>query len=330
MAEVYPYDVKKLLITGGAGFIGSNLVHYLQSLSSPESPGFEITVLDALTYAGNLKNLTDLASPDLMKFVHGDIRDWALVQNLVAECDAVIHLAAESHVDRSITDPGSFVDTNVRGTLNILEAATEFQKRVVLVSTDEVYGSLESGFANEDFPINPSSPYSASKASADLLALSFHKTFDLDVVITRCSNNYGPRQYPEKLLPLAIGRILRQEHIPVYGNGLNVRDWIHVEDHCEGIYLALTKGSPGRIYNFGDVDQISNLELIGKLLSALNASADLIEFVEDRQGHDYRYAIDSSRAKAELGWKARFNLENDLQAVIGWYAAASQGLKADN
>jgi dTDP-glucose 4,6-dehydratase len=329
MVEVYPYDVKKLLITGGAGFIGSNLVHYLQSISSSESSIFEITVLDALTYAGNLENLTDLPSPDHMKFVHGDVRDWALIQSLVAECDAVIHLAAESHVDRSIADPGVFVDTNVRGTLNILEAATKFKKRVVLVSTDEVYGSLESGFANEDFPINPSSPYSASKASADLLALSFHITFGLDVVITRCSNNYGPRQYPEKLLPLAIGRILRQENIPVYGNGLNVRDWIHVEDHCEGIYLALIKGSPGRIYNFGDVDQISNLQLVGKLLSGLNASSDLIEFVEDRQGHDYRYAIDASRAKAELGWKARFNLEHDLQEVIGWYAT-NRELEADN
>ncbi len=319
--------MKKLLITGGAGFIGSNLVHYIQSISGGGTSSFEITVLDALTYAGRLENLSNLPSPDLMKFIHGDVRDSTLIQKLVSECDAVIHLAAESHVDRSITDPGVFVDTNVRGTVNILEAATKFKKRVVLVSTDEVYGSLDSEFANEESPINPSSPYSASKASADLLALSFHKTFGLDVVITRCSNNYGPRQYPEKLLPLVIGRILRQEQIPVYGNGLNVRDWIHVEDHCEGIYLALINGLPGRIYNFGDVDQISNLQLIRKLLSILNASTDLIGFIQDRQGHDYRYAIDATRAKKELGWKARFNLENDLPEVVGWYVA-SQKLEA--
>ena len=312
--------MKKLLITGGAGFIGSNLVHYLQSLSSSESSTYEIVVLDALTYAGNQANLADLPWPGKMQFVEGDVRDWELVQKLVANSDAVIHLAAESHVDRSISDPGIFVDTNNRGTLNILDAATKSKKRVVIVSTDEVYGSLETGFANEDYPINPSSPYSASKASADLLAISFHRTFGLDVVITRCSNNYGPRQYPEKLLPLAISKILSNSGIPVYGDGSNVRDWIHVEDHCVGIHLALTKGAPGRIYNFGDVDKISNLELIGKLLTGLDASRDLITFVEDRQGHDYRYAIDASRAKSELGWNSRFNLEENLKDVIDWYA----------
>lgn len=329
MKEVYPGDLKKLLITGGAGFIGSNLVHFLQSIGSSVSSTVEITIVDALTYAGSLENLEGLPSPELVKFVQGDVRDWTLIQRLVSECDAVIHLAAESHVDRSIADPGVFIDTNVRGTLNVLEAATKYSKRVVLVSTDEVYGSLQSKFANEDFPLNPSSPYSASKASADLLALSFHKTFGLDVVITRCSNNYGPRQYPEKLLPLAIGRILKQQNIPVYGNGQNVRDWIHVEDHCEGIYLALTKGKSGRIYNFGDVDQISNLHLISKLLVSLNAPSNLIEFVGDRQGHDYRYAIDASRAEAELGWKARFNLQNDLAEVVEWYVTNGKR-KAEN
>ena len=254
-----------------------------------------------------------------MNFVHGDVRDWNLVQKLIQESDGVFHLAAESHVDRSITNPGIFIETNVRGTLNILEASRKFSKRVVLVSTDEVYGSLPKDFADEDYPLNPSSPYSASKASADLLAISFYKTFELDVVITRCSNNYGPRQFPEKLIPQSIQKILRNEKIPVYGTGQNVRDWIHVDDHCAGLDLAMNKGKSGRIYNFGDVDKITNIEIVERLLEILGGSSNLIDFVEDRLGHDFRYAINSSRSKDELGWTPTKDLSNSLASVTDWY-----------
>lgn len=284
-----------------------------------QSGGLQITVLDALTYAGTLENLNGLLETDKVRFIRGDVRNWHIVEDLVKDSDEVIHLAAESHVDRSISDPGIFIDTNIKGTLNLLEASKKYGKRMVLVSTDEVYGSLDTGFAKEEDILNPSSPYSASKASADLLALAYHRTYDLDVIITRCSNNYGARQYPEKLIPLAIKRILAGERIPVYGQGSNIRDWIHVDDHCEGLYMALTKGSPGRIYNFGDVDQITNIEIVNQLLTIMNQSTDLIEFVEDRLGHDFRYAIDSSRAKNELGWKAKKTLLSDLPRVVDWY-----------
>ena len=312
-------NMRKILVTGGAGFIGSNLVHHLQTNSVMNSETLEITVLDALTYAGNVDNLSDLPNPQMMKFVHGDVRDWNLVQRIVQESDEIFHLAAESHVDRSITNPGIFIETNVQGTLNILEASRKFSKRVLLVSTDEVYGSLTTGFADEDYPLNPSSPYSASKASADLLAISFHKTFGLDVVITRCSNNYGPRQYPEKLIPQSINRILRGEKIPVYGNGQNVRDWIHVEDHCSGLLLAMNKGKSGRIYNFGDVDKLTNVQIIEMLLEIEGESNHLIQFVEDRLGHDFRYAINASRAKNELGWEPKENLSKSLSKIVDWY-----------
>ena len=312
-------NMRKILVTGGAGFIGSNLVHHLQTNSAMNSEKLEITVLDALTYAGNVDNLSGLPDPQMMKFFHGDVRDWDLVQRLVQENDEIFHLAAESHVDRSITNPGIFIETNVQGTLNILEASRKFSKRVLLVSTDEVYGSLATSFADEDYPLNPSSPYSASKASADLLAMSFYKTFDLDVVITRCSNNYGPRQYPEKLIPQSINKILRGKKIPIYGNGQNVRDWIHVEDHCSGLLLAMNKGKPGRIYNFGDVDKLTNIEVITQILSIMSTSSNLIEYVEDRLGHDYRYAINASRAKNELGWQPKEHLSKSLSKIIDWY-----------
>ena len=319
MLTGYPMNMRKILVTGGAGFIGSNLVHYLQTNSAMNSETLEITVLDALTYAGNIDNLSGLPDPQMMKFVHGDVRDWDLVQRLVQENDEIFHLAAESHVDRSITNPGIFIETNVQGTLNILEASRKFARRVLLISTDEVYGSLATGFADEDYPLNPSSPYSASKASADLLAISFHKTFDLDVVITRCSNNYGPRQYPEKLIPQSINKILKGEKIPVYGNGLNVRDWIHVEDHCSALWLAMNKGKSGRIYNFGDVDKLTNIQIIELLLEITGGSDQLIECVEDRLGHDFRYAINTSRAKNELGWEPKENLSNSLSKIVDWY-----------
>lgn len=319
IVKVYSILMRRLLVTGGAGFIGSNFVHYLVKRHDAQSDGLQIIVLDALTYAGNLENLKGLPEKAQVRFVKGDVRNWQIVEELVKNSDEVIHFAAESHVDRSISDPGIFIDTNVKGTLNLLDASKKYKKRMVLVSTDEVYGSLDSGFAKEEDFLNPSSPYSASKASADLLALAYHRTYGLDVVITRCSNNYGARQYPEKLIPLTIKRIIDGKKIPVYGQGSNVRDWIHVEDHCEGLYLALSKGSPGRIYNFGDVDQITNIEIVSQLLTIMNQSTDLIEFVEDRLGHDFRYAIDASRARNELGWKAQKNLLSALPAVVNWY-----------
>jgi len=320
MLTGYPMDMRKILVTGGAGFIGSNLVHYLQNQSDLNSNQLEITVLDALTYAGDIDNLSGLPQPQKMHFVHGDVRDWDLVQKLIQESDEVFHLAAESHVDRSITNPGIFIETNVQGTLNILEASRKFSKRVVLVSTDEVYGSLSTDFADEDYPLKPSSPYSASKASADLLAISFYKTFGLDVVITRCSNNYGPRQFPEKLIPQSIQKILKREKVPIYGTGQNIRDWIHVDDHCAGLALAMDRGKSGRIYNFGNVDKITNIEIVQRLLKILGESNDLIEYVEDRLGHDFRYAINSSRSKNELGWAPNKDLSNSLANVAAWYS----------
>lgn len=311
--------MRRLLITGGAGFIGSNFTHYLIKKDECQSDGFQITVLDSLTYAGKLENIKELLNSNKVRFIKGDVQDWHVVEKLVQNSDEVVHLAAETHVDRSISNPGLFVDTNVKGTWNLLEASKKYQKRIILVSTDEVYGSLISGAATEEDILNPSSPYSASKASGDLLALAYHKTYDLDVTITRCSNNYGIRQYPEKLIPLSIKKIQEGNKIPIYGQGANIRDWIHVDDHCEGLYLALNKGRPGRIYNFGDVDQVTNLELINQLLKIMNKSTDLIEFVEDRLGHDFRYAIDASRAKSELGWHPRKSLESDLPSVIEWY-----------
>lgn len=305
----------RTLITGGAGFIGSNLVRSLLQKRNPRNQEFQITVLDSLTYAGSRTNLEGADH----HFVFGDVRDSDLVMDLVSQTDCVIHLAAESHVDRSIEDPGSFVDTNIRGSLNLLDACRRLNKRIVMVSTDEVYGSLNSGVADEDFPILPSSPYSASKASAELMALSYHKTYNLDVVITRCSNNYGPRQFPEKLIPLAINRIIRNESIPIYGTGRNIRDWIHVDDHCEGLYLALMKGAPGRIYNFGEVDQVDNLTIIKRLLDLLGKDEKLIKFVDDRLGHDFRYAIKADRARVELGWNSTRTLTKDLPEVVDWY-----------
>ena len=307
--------MNRILVTGGAGFIGSNLVHFLQDKKGSSGDPLQITVLDSLTYAGRIKNLEG----SLFNFVQGDVRELNIVDSLVSKSDAIFHLAAESHVDRSIENPEIFIDTNVRGTLNVLEAAKRYSKRVVLISTDEVYGSLDTGFADEYYPIAPSSPYSASKASADLLALAYHKTYDLDVVITRCSNNFGPRQYPEKLIPLAINKILHNQHIPIYGTGLNVRDWIHVDDHCAGLYLALIRGKSGQVYNFGAEEQFTNIEIVKKLLDVLGKSFDLIDFVEDRSGHDFRYAIDSTRAKRELGWVPVRSLTNDLYKVVDYY-----------
>lgn len=315
--------VPNFLITGGAGFIGSNLVHYLQNSAPDKNGSPETVVFDSLTYAGNLQNLTELRYPTKNRFIHADVRDAGAVDEAVSACDAVYHLAAESHVDRSISNPSIFLETNVLGTLNILESAQKYGKRVVLVSTDEVYGSLAEGFATEDFPLNPSSPYSASKASADLLAISYVKTFGTDVVITRCTNNYGPRQYPEKLIPQTIKKIIANERIPLYGNGLNIRDWIHVDDHCSGLTLAMESGIKGNSYNFGDVDKVTNIEVVRNLLSLSKKEESLIDFVADRPGHDYRYAIDSSKAKQQLKWSPNKSLSTELETVLAWYITNS-------
>jgi dTDP-glucose 4,6-dehydratase len=311
--------MEQVLVTGGAGFIGSNLVDFIQRGFSNEASCPKVTVLDALTYAGNKTNLEGLAYPSKMNFVHGDVRDYKIVEKLVSGTEVVFHLAAESHVDRSIHDPAIFIDTNVKGTLNVLEAARNFHKKVVLISTDEVYGSLDKGFADEHFKLNPSSPYSASKSSADLLALAYFKTYSLDVIVTRCSNNYGPKQFPEKLVPQTIKKISSGLNIPVYGDGSNIRDWIHVEDHCAGLVLAMQNGKPGEIYNFGDVDKVTNLEIIKAILQIMNGPEDLIEFVADRLGHDLRYAINCNKAKRDLGWMPKHNLSSSLEDVINWY-----------
>lgn len=305
----------KVLVTGGAGFIGSNLVEYLLK-NHPDSSKLDIRVIDALTYAGNPGNLPNSTQVSL---TIGDVRDRILVENLVSHVDMIYHLAAESHVDRSIENSSIFVETNVIGTLNVLEAARKFGKRTVLVSTDEVYGSIATGLASEDYPLNPSSPYSASKAAADLLAISYHRTYGSDVVITRCANNYGPKQNPEKFIPLIISKAVAGEKLPVYGDGTNIRDWIHVNDHCQGLMLAMESGKSGEIYNFGDIEHLRNIDLVKKILRLLEISEESIEFVPDRLGHDFRYAITSSRAKSELNWRPIHNMKADLPNTITHY-----------
>ncbi|MER8010678.1 dTDP-glucose 4,6-dehydratase [Streptomyces sp. NPDC094149] len=305
-----------LLVTGAAGFIGSAYVRMLLAPGAPDAP--RITVLDKLTYAGNLDNL-ELDHPRL-EFVQGDIRDAELVDKLVAEADQVVHFAAESHVDRSITGATDFVLTNVVGTQTLLDAA--LRHRVgpfVHISTDEVYGSIEQGSWPEDHPLRPNSPYSASKASSDLLALAYHRTHGLDVRVTRCSNNYGPHQYPEKVIPLFVTNLLDGRKVPLYGEGLNVRDWLHVEDHCLGVDLVRTKGRPGEVYNIGGGTELSNKELTGLLLEACGADWDMVEHVEDRKGHDLRYSVDWSKARDELGYRPRHDFTTGLADTIAWY-----------
>ncbi|MFD8304712.1 dTDP-glucose 4,6-dehydratase [Streptomyces sp. NPDC059690] len=305
-----------LLVTGAAGFIGSAYVRMLLAPGAPDAP--RITVLDKLTYAGNLDNL-ELDHPRL-EFVQGDIRDAELVDKLVAEADQVVHFAAESHVDRSITGATDFVLTNVVGTQTLLDAA--LRHRVgpfVHISTDEVYGSIEQGSWPEDHPLRPNSPYSASKASSDLLALAYHRTHGLDVRVTRCSNNYGPHQYPEKVIPLFVTNLLDGGKVPLYGEGLNVRDWLHVEDHCLGVDLVRTKGRPGEVYNIGGGTELSNKELTGLLLEACGAGWDRVEHVEDRKGHDLRYSVDWSKSRDELGYRPRHDFTTGLAETIAWY-----------
>ena len=308
-----------VLLTGGAGFIGSNLVRLLLA----ERPDWRLVNLDKLTYAGNAESLADLAGNPRHRFVRGDICNGELVAELfrTEAIDAVMHLAAESHVDRSILAPSIFIETNVRGTQVLLEAAREFGvKRFLHVSTDEVYGSLgPTGLFTETTPLDPSSPYSATKASSDLLALAYAHTFQLPVVVTRCSNNYGPYQFPEKLIPLMIANAVRDRPLPVYGDGMNVRDWIHVEDHARGLLAALEKGTPGQVYNFGASSERHNIDIVKQVLALVGKPESLITYVTDRLGHDRRYAIDATKAHATLGWAPRHEFEAALGATVRWY-----------
>jgi len=311
----------RLLVTGGCGFIGSNFIRYVLEHYQPEM----ITNMDALTYAGSLESTSDFLPDfgDRYEFVRSDIADFSAVDEVLSNHSyfAVVNFAAESHVDRSIASPENFIHTNIVGASNLLNAARRHGvKRFVQVSTDEVYGSLgETGRFSELSPINPSSPYSASKAAADLLVLAAHKTFGQDVVVTRCSNNYGPYQFPEKLVPVVILRALDDEPVPVYGDGLYVRDWIHVEDHCAAVFDVLMQGRAGEVYNVGAESERSNLELVRAILSHLRKSEELIKFVPDRPGHDRRYAIDSTKIRNEIGWKPLHNLEQGLAETIEWY-----------
>ena len=309
----------RVMITGGAGFIGSTLTEFLLEdclVSKPE----EVCVLDALTYAGKLENLSECFKKSNFHFAHGDINDLDLVSSIIEKCDVVINLAAETHVDRSILEPTKFIETNVNGTLNLLNAVRRKPSvKFVQVSTDEVYGSIKDGYWSEEMPLAPNSPYSASKAAADLLCLSYFKTYGLNISVTRCSNNYGPRQFPEKLIPLAITKILKGEKVPVYGDGLNQREWIHVGDHAEAIWRVATKGKPGEVYNIGSGKEFTNLEIVSALANRLGRGGDVIEFVEDRPGHDFRYALNSGKIRSELNFFPKIDFDEGLNQTIDWY-----------
>ena len=312
----------KILVTGGAGFIGSNFMHYEVN----NYPDDEFVCLDALTYAGNYNNIKDLEEKKNYRFIKGDITDRKFIFDLFKneKFDIVINFAAESHVDNSIKNPEVFIDTNIKGTLALLDACREYGiKRYHQISTDEVYGDLPLDrpdlLFTEETPIHTSSPYSTSKASADLLVMAYRRTFGVPVTISRCSNNYGPYQFPEKLIPVVISKALSDKKIPVYGNGANVRDWIHVIDHNIGVDLIVRHGREGEVYNLGGHSERSNLEVVKTILKQMGKSEDLIEYVEDRKGHDLRYAIDSSKVEEELGWKLTYNFEDGIKETVDWY-----------
>ena len=308
----------RVLVTGGAGFIGSNFIRYVLAKHSD----WEVVNFDKLTYAGNLENLEDIANDPRYSFVKGDICDQRSVEETVARLDAsgmVVNFAAETHVDRSILSAGSFVQTDVYGTFVLLEAMKKFKiSRYLHVSTDEVYGSIEKGSFTEESPLHPNSPYAASKAGGDLLVRAYHETYGLPVIITRSSNNYGPFHYPEKIIPLFITNALEGKKLPLYGDGKNVRDWLYVEDNCEAIDLVLQKGQPGEVYNIGGGNERQNIEITKFILKEMGLSEDFIEPVKDRPGHDRRYSIDCSKVK-KLGWQPRTNFEEGLKQTIKWY-----------
>jgi dTDP-glucose 4,6-dehydratase len=306
----------RVLVTGGAGFIGSNFVRWRLATSDDE-----IVVLDALTYAGNLSTIQDLIDGGRVSFVHGDICDRAVVPPAMDGCAVVVHFAAESHVDRSITGPDEFVRTNCLGTNVLCDVARRVGvERFLHVSTDEVYGSIAEGAFRETDPLGPRSPYSASKAGSDLIALAYRETHGLPVVVTRCSNNYGPWQYPEKVVPLFVTNLLDGRKVPLYGEGANIRDWLHVDDHCRGIGVALARGALGEVYNIGGGTELTNLELTRRVLGVVGAGEEMIERVADRLGHDFRYAVDTTKLEA-LGWRPEVDFAEGLAATVAWYRA---------
>ena len=311
--------VMRVLVTGGAGFIGSNFVRMVARGELREIS--TVQVLDKLTYAGVKENLKDVSTIPSYVFIHGDICDPGQVRDLINDVDAVINFAAESHVDRSISGAADFVQTNIVGVQVLLDAIKVSRKKIrfLQVSTDEVYGSIEEGSWTEDWPLQPNSPYSASKASGELLARSYNRTHGTDVVITRCSNNYGTHHFPEKLIPLFITNLIEGKQVPVYGTGRNIRDWLHVDDHCRGIYQVLLNGRSGEVYNIGGGRELTNLEITGLILDAMGADKSSIEYVEDRKGHDLRYSVDWTKINRELGYEPQIKFEDGLRETIQWY-----------
>ncbi len=310
-------NIRTILVTGGCGFIGSNFVRYMVA-----NYDFKVINVDKLTYAGNLENVADISDNSNHEFVKGDIADTSLIESLASRgIDIIVNFAAESHVDRSIEDSRIFIETNVLGTQVLLEAARKYGvSRFVQISTDEVYGSLgPQGSFTETSPLTPNSPYSASKTAADLLVRAYHKTYGMDTVITRCSNNYGPYQFPEKLIPLIISNALEEKPLPVYGDGMNVRDWIYVEDHCRAIDVIIQRARSGEVYNIGASNELPNIEIVKMILKRLNKPESLITFVEDRPGHDRRYAIDSTKLRNDLRWDVTYSFEEGIDRTIRWY-----------
>ena len=313
----------KLLVTGGLGFIGSNFI--LKVLK--EHKNFEIINLDAKLYGSNEKSLESIKNLDRYQYVEGDITDHNILEKIILECDAVVNFAAESFVDRSISNATSSFNSNLKGIFILLELIKKYKKRLIHISTDEVFGSLDKDSANETFRFNPSSPYSATKAGAELLINAYFVTYNCDCIITRCTNNYGPRQFPEKLIPKIILLAKEGKKIPIYGKGTNIRDWIFVEDHCDAIFNILMNGKSGQSYNISADNEIDNITIVKKILSIMNKSNDLMEFVEDRPGHDFRYSMDSSKIKRELNWKTKMNFEEGLKKTVEWYLSNKEWWK---
>ena len=305
----------RVLVTGGMGFIGSNFIRYLLSSQG----GAEVVNLDNLSYGSNLNNLKDFVGDGRYTFVEGSIADFALVSKLVGDADVVVNFAAETHVDRSIVDPTPFLQANTFGAFNLLEACRKHRVRLLHVSTDEVYGDIVAGSFTEKDRLNPSNPYSATKAAADLLVVAYHRTYGVDALVTRCTNNFGPYQFPEKLLPKVIIRARLGLKAPVYGSGKNIRDWIYVQDHCEALWTVLQKGRAGEVYNISAGNEYDNLTLVKKVLELMGKDESFIEFVEDRPGHDLRYSLDSTKIRSELGWRPKFNFDEALKFTVEWY-----------
>jgi len=307
----------KILVTGGLGFIGSNFIKYALS----KLPEIDIINIDKVGFGANPSNLKDLENVENYQFVRGDITDQKIVTELIKKADAVINFAAESHVDRSIVDPSPFIKSNILGAFTLLEAVRKFNRDIkyIQISTDEIYGDTPEGSFNEEDRLKPSNPYSASKASADMLCIAYHRTYGLNINITRCTNNFGPYQFPEKLIPKTIIRALRNLPIPVYGTGKNVRDWIYVLDHCEALTLVLERGKPGEIYNISSGNEKTNIQVVGEILKLLDRTEDLITFVEDRPGHDIRYSLNSTKIRSELGWKPKHTFSSALEETVKWY-----------